>query len=109
MWTDRNAATMPGALDLQARMPTPARQCTNHPERAAFALCMSCRSSICQECATQWDGIWHCNRCLAVRRGATVERAGVGGWVSLIVAAAVLLILSIQVMVWSGVLIAGLF
>jgi hypothetical protein len=70
---------------------------------------MSCHSSICQECATQWDGVWHCSRCLAAKRGAKVERASVGGWVSLVVATAVLLFLTIQVMVWSGALIAGLF
>ncbi len=90
-------------------MPMPAKQCANHRDRPAYALCMSCDSSICQECATQWDGIWHCSRCLAAKRGATVERTSIGGWISLVVAAAVLLILAIPLMVWSSTLIAGLF
>src|SRR5437660_681213 len=97
------------AIDLHPSMPIPARHCVHHPERAAFALGMSCQSSVCQECATQWDGIWHCSRCLSAKRSATVERSGIAGWVSLIVAAAALLLLSIRIMVWSGALIVGLF
>ena len=38
-----------------------------------------------------------------------MERSGIAGWVSLIVAAAALLLLSIRIMVWSGALIVGLF
>ena len=42
-----------------------------HPARPAFAVCMSCAKPLCQECATQWDGIWHCAKCLAAKRGST--------------------------------------
>lgn len=87
----------------------PPRACANHPGRAAYALCMSCRSSICQECATQWDGIWHCTRCLAAKRSASVERAGKAGWFLLAAAAVLLLLASERLMVWSGALLAGLF
>src|SRR5438094_331428 len=56
-------------------MVSPARLCVHHPARPAFAVCMTCRKPICQECATQWDGIYHCTTCLAARRGATVRRS----------------------------------
>ncbi|MCU1350503.1 MAG: hypothetical protein JWO56_3533 [Acidobacteria bacterium] len=90
-------------------MPSPpARQCAHHPGRAAYAICMSCKSSICQECATQWDGIWHCTRCLSAKRVATVERPSRAGWILLAAASLLLLILSERLMVWTGALIAGL-
>jgi len=66
------------------------QRCAFHESRPAFARCMSCAKMLCQECATQWDGIWHCSRCLAAKRGATIERTSIGGWISLVVAAAVL-------------------
>lgn len=87
----------------------PPRACANHPGRAAYALCMSCRSSICQECATQWDGIWHCTKCLAAKRGASAQRTGKAGWLLLAAAALLLLFASERLMVWSGALLAGLF
>lgn len=87
----------------------PSRACANHPGRAAYALCMSCRSSICQECATQWDGIWHCTKCLAAKRGAIGGRTGKAGWFLLAAAVLLLLFASERLMVWSGALLAGLF
>jgi hypothetical protein len=83
--------------------------CVHHPQRAAFALCMTCRRTICQECATQWDGIYHCAPCLAKQRTSTVTRSPVAGWLAVIAASAILLFLAARLMVWSGALLAGLF
>jgi hypothetical protein len=70
---------------------------------------MTCAAPICQECATQWDGIYHCTRCLAKVRGANVRRSHAGGWISVAAASAVLLYLSARLMLWAGALLAGLF
>jgi len=91
-------------------MPVPAaKHCANHASRPAFALCMTCRKSLCQECATQWDGIYHCASCLAVRRGENVGRSRVASWIALVAASSILLYVSARVMVWAGALLAGLF
>lgn len=83
--------------------------CAHHPERRAFALCMTCRRSLCQECVTQWDGIYHCASCLAARRNKAVDRSGAAGWLALIGVSALLLFFSARMMVWTGALIASMF
>jgi hypothetical protein len=85
------------------------QRCVHHPERSAFAVCMTCKRTICQECATQWDGIYHCAPCLAKQRTSAVERSPILGWIAVIAASLLLLFLSARVMVWSGALFAGLF
>lgn len=91
-------------------MAAPAKRlCAHHPARAAFAVCVTCKKPICQECATQWDGMYHCTTCLAARRGATVRRSRAAGWITIAAASALLLYLSARAMVWAGALIAGLF
>ncbi len=85
-----------------------AQRCAVHADRAGFAICMSCKTTLCQECATQWDGIWHCTACLSKKRAATRSRSPVAGWLAVATASAALFYLSIRVMVWSGVLLAGL-
>jgi hypothetical protein len=70
---------------------------------------MTCTRTICQECATQWDGIYHCAPCLAKQRTGVVARSPIGGWLAVIAATAILLFVAAQLMVWSGALIAGLF
>jgi len=89
--------------------PAPRQICANHAARPAFAVCMTCRKAICQECATQWDGIYHCTSCLAARRGATVSRSRAAGWLSLMAASLILLYVSDRAMVWAGALMAELF
>jgi hypothetical protein len=82
--------------------------CVNHPARPAFAACMSCSKRLCQECATQWDGIWHCAACLGAQRSATVQRSPVPGWLAVIAGTLLILYASAQMMVWSSALLAGL-
>jgi hypothetical protein len=86
-----------------------AKFCFVHPQRGAFALCMKCRRNICQECATQWDGIYHCAQCLAAQRGASRSKSRLTGWLTLTAASLILLYVSAHVMVWAGALLAGLF
>ena len=85
-----------------------AQRCAVHQQRPAFAVCMQCAKSLCQECATQWDGIWYCATCLAGRRSGPVRRSRVGGWIALIAASLAILFFSTRLMVWMGVLLAGL-
>ncbi|MFP5245290.1 MAG: hypothetical protein ACLGH0_01255, partial [Thermoanaerobaculia bacterium] len=80
-----------------------------HDTRPAFARCMSCSKMLCQECATQWDGIWHCASCLAAKRGASVQRSAVPAWIGVVAASLLLLFAGARVMVWTAALIAGLF
>jgi hypothetical protein len=70
---------------------------------------MSCSKMLCQECATQWEGIWHCAACLGVKRGATVQRSAKVSSIAVVVVSLLLLYCSARVMVWTGALIAGLF
>ena len=84
------------------------QHCSFHAARPAYAVCMNCRKTLCQECATQWDGIWHCAACLAAMRGATVRRSQWAGWITVALTSLILLFFSARVMVWSGALIAGL-
>ncbi len=46
-----------------------AARCARHFDRAAHALCMSCKLGFCAECATEWEGINYCHSCLAQVRG----------------------------------------
>ena len=90
-------------------MPIAAKLCQSHPARPAFAVCMKCRKPLCQECATQWDGIFHCAQCLTVQRGTTKQGRQVTGWLSVVAGSLILLYVSAKTMVWAGALIAGFF
>ena len=70
---------------------------------------MTCGKMLCQECATQWDGIWHCAACLGVKRGAKVERSPVFSWLGVLVLSAILLYTGARLMVWTAAVIASLF
>jgi hypothetical protein len=85
------------------------QRCAFHEARPAYARCMSCARMLCQECATQWDGIWHCSSCLAAKRVSAKQRSGVLPWISVLAVSLLLLYLGARVMVWTGALIAGLF
>ena len=42
-------------------------RCHYHPERAGLGICVECRSVICRECTTQFEGINRCASCLQKR------------------------------------------
>lgn len=69
---------------------------------------MSCAKLLCQECATEWDGIWHCAACLAAKRTTVRDKSHAGGWIAVAAASLLLLFLCTKSMVWAGVLLAGL-
>jgi len=85
------------------------QRCSNHPARPAFAVCMACAKPLCQQCATQWDGIWHCAKCLAAKRGSSQIGSHFGGWLALIFSSLLLLYVSARMMVWAGALLSGMF
>jgi hypothetical protein len=85
------------------------QRCSFHHDRAAFARCMSCAKMLCQTCATQWDGIWHCAACLSARRRGTVARSPVGAWLGVVTISLILLYASARLMVWTAAVIAGFF
>jgi len=70
---------------------------------------MNCAKTLCQECATQWDGIWHCAACLASKRGATVQKSPLFSWLAVVTLSLLFLFLGARVMVWTSAVLAGLF
>ena len=87
----------------------PLQRCAVHEQRPAFARCMACSTALCQACATDWDGIWHCAACLAAKRSGGEKRSNVLGWLSAGVLATLLLYSSARLMVILSAIIAGLF
>jgi len=75
--------------------------CSAHPERPAHARCMSCQKVLCAECATEWEGINHCRRCLEARSTAR-GRSGVFTGAILVVLIAALLFAHARVLAWMG-------
>ena len=69
---------------------------------------MACRKVLCQECATEWDGINYCVACLALRRKADRARSSVLSWAAVLLASAALFFASARLMVWAAVFVAGL-
>ena len=86
-----------------------AHHCHYHPQRPVFARCMSCVKMLCQECATQWDGIWHCAHCLGAKRGVKEERSPALRWVAVSLLTLTFLYCGARLMVWAGAIIAGMF
>ena len=84
------------------------RWCSSHPDRPGHAACVVCRTVLCQECATAYDGIFYCARCLAARQAGATRRRAPFGWTLMVLAAAALFLASVRLAVWSGVLLAGL-
>jgi len=85
------------------------QSCANHPERAARAVCMSCKKAVCQECATQWEGINYCVQCLRNKREKTTVRSSTPEAVAVVAAGVVLFFLASYLMMWSGVNLARMF
>ena len=83
------------------------QHCFNHPERYGHAVCMSCGKVVCQECATRFDDINYCVRCLARRGHSTGERASIVTWTLVLAASAGLFYLGPRLMVWGTALMAG--
>jgi hypothetical protein len=85
------------------------QRCELHQQRPAFARCMSCTKMLCRECATEWDGIWHCASCLGAQRVAKVESRPLLGWMAVVTGTLLLAYLATRTMVWLGAVLAGFF
>jgi hypothetical protein len=70
---------------------------------------MECRRVVCEECATDWQGINYCAPCLARRRQAAGAGSPWPGRVALFLASAALVVVLTRLMAWTGVLLAGFF
>ena len=86
------------AAELQRQL------CANHPERFGHALCMTCRKTVCQECATEWEGINYCVSCLKRRRQSSKARPSLIGWALVGTAAVALFYAACKAMVWGAAL-----
>jgi hypothetical protein len=82
--------------------------CSDHPDRPAHARCMSCRKVLCDECATTWDGINYCSRCLQARGTAARTRRPWLPALLLIVVVAALFVVHVRLIVWMGAVVAPL-
>ena len=69
---------------------------------------MACRKVVCQECATEWEGINYCAACLAERRRVSQASSPAVAWVGVALAVGLLFFLSLRLMVWAGVFVMGL-
>lgn len=67
---------------------------------------MACGKTLCQECATEWDGINYCAPCVGRRRATASARGSAGGWILVGLAAVVLAWLAPRAVVWGSVLLA---
>jgi hypothetical protein len=85
-----------------------AQRCAHHPDRLGFALCMSCRRVVCQECATTWASVNHCRPCLALVRASVERRTPLLTWLGWGAVALLLLGLAGRAMVWAATLGASL-
>ena len=83
------------------------RHCIHHADRAAHAVCMTCGRSLCLECATTWEGIHYCARCLSLKGRVARASSPWGMWAVLALAVAGLCWLHAQLVVWVGVMAAG--
>lgn len=85
------------------------RVCVQHPDRPSLAVCMSCGNAICQECATQWEGINYCTTCLAALQKPATERSRNFALVAMILASLALIFAIVRLTVGMGAFIAGMF
>ncbi len=78
--------------------------CYNHADRYGHAVCMTCKKTVCQECATEFDGVNFCVACLLKRRATSGERSSVLGWILVLGASAALFFAGPAIMVWGTTL-----
>ena len=85
------------------------QSCAEHPDRHSQAVCMSCRTRMCQECTTQWEGINYCRTCVSKRAAAPVRGASAIRFILMIVFAAAMAVALVRLFVGFGVYLAGAF
>jgi len=70
---------------------------------------MSCSKMLCRECATEWDGIWHCASCLGSRRQVAVESRPALSWMAVAASTILFAYLTTRALVWVGAVLARFF
>jgi hypothetical protein len=65
---------------------------------------MTCRKTVCQECATEWDGVYYCSPCLGKQRKESGARSPVWGGILVMLAAAALFAVGPKLLVWGATL-----
>ncbi|HZR08381.1 MAG TPA: hypothetical protein VFA79_07355 [Myxococcales bacterium] len=83
--------------------------CANHPDRRGFAVCMSCRKVVCQECATTWNGVNHCRSCLAAIGAAAASGRRARAWIAWAASCGLLFVAAGYALAWSTALLARLW
>ncbi len=86
------------------------RPCSIHADRVGFAVCMSCKTVLCQECATTFDGINYCRPCLAKLGGGEARGTSLGrlsGHILVGCVLAGLLVACVKLMAWNATVLAG--
>ncbi len=63
---------------------------------------MECFRNVCRECATEWEGINYCVRCLSRRRAAATTRSSLASYLGLVLACALLFALGVRTLAWCG-------
>jgi hypothetical protein len=82
--------------------------CAVHADRSGHARCMTCRIVLCDECATTWDGIHYCTRCLIERRGMAPSAVPWASWILLLLVVTAALYLHGPLLVGMGAFLAKL-
>jgi hypothetical protein len=80
--------------------------CAHHPDRRGFALCVSCRKVVCQECATPFEGKNLCRPCLLAREQAKNQEEGPAISIALAAVGMVLCAAAAWAMAWGSALFA---
>jgi hypothetical protein len=83
--------------------------CTHHPDRRGFALCMTCRRVVCQECATTFEGANTCRPCLLQREASALaaKKRQPPIWIAILAAGVLLAVASAWAMAWASAIVVG--
>ena len=94
------------SLFAERTMAVSLQTCANHPDRPGRAVCMTCKKTVCAECATQWDGINYCVSCLKKTSDSSRERSSFFSYAAMLLAGAFFFFIGAYAMIWSLVLMA---
>ena len=90
-------------MELLAR-----QSCSEHPDRHSFALCVTCRKVMCQECTTQVEGINYCRTCVAARTAVPNHQSGPLRLVAMVLFGVAMAMAIVRLIVGLGVYLAGM-
>jgi hypothetical protein len=103
-WKIAGRDTLGGTRESERSVALKQSQCANHPDRYGHAICMSCRKTLCQECATEWDGIFHCAGCLAKQRKSGASGGSKAAYVVVGLVCVILFLAGPKLLLWGATL-----